>query len=347
MRNRGRPNRPKTTPRGNAHGLRRLPRNGGGKGLKRDFHAFALGDGADVRPVFRRDSTRGQSPSANSDRSDRESSLYKFSVDSVGTPEVLEKLGVIHNHLTLSNVASSGNMICSAATCNVAHMDSHELDTPGKRLKWAREKAGFATAGDFAKRVAIHPTTYRAYENDQNSFVRKADDFADRLGVTSRWLMKGGDIEPQTVDEMPLDHKARQLGLMLVPELELGYSMGGGSIFSDYRRTGFVPFQREWLRGMIRGSLQDLFVARGEGDSMTPTLLDGDIVLIDTAQKNVSQQDRIWALSYGDLGMIKRIRRMPGGQYRIMSDNPAVSDFDAVDGEMHVVGRVVWIGRRM
>jgi len=36
-----------------------------------------------------------------------------------------------------------------------------------------------------------------------------------------------------------------------------------------------------------------------------------------------------------------------GGTYRIMSDNPAVSDFDAADGEMHVVGRVIWIGRRI
>src|SRR3546814_8391765 len=90
-------------------------------------------------------------------------------------------------------------------------------------------------------------------------------------------------IEPRPVEDMPLDHQARQLGLMLVPELELGCSMGGGSIFNDYRRTGFVPFHREWLRSFARGNLQDLFVARGEGDSMTTTLLDGDIVLIDTA----------------------------------------------------------------
>src|SRR3546814_7219377 len=82
---------------------------------------------------------------------------------------------------------------------------------------------------------------------------------------------------PRPVEDMPLDPQARQLWLMLVPELELGYSMGGGSIFNDYRRTGFVPFHREWLRSFARGSLQDLFVARGEGDSMTPTLLDGDI----------------------------------------------------------------------
>src|SRR3546814_6951458 len=80
---------------------------------------------------------------------------------------------------------------------------------------------------------------------------------------------------------------------------------------------------------------------------MTPTLLDGDIVLIDTAQKDIGQQDRIWALAYGDLGMIKRVRRLPGGTYRLMSDNPAISDIEAADGEMHVVGRVVYIGRRI
>src|SRR3546814_19131756 len=80
---------------------------------------------------------------------------------------------------------------------------------------------------------------------------------------------------------------------MLVPELELGYSMGDGSIFNDYRRTGFVPFPREWLRSLAPGSLHDLFVARGEGDSMTPTLLDGAVVLIATAQKEIVQTDQI------------------------------------------------------
>src|SRR3546814_2374674 len=28
----------------------------------------------------------------------------------------------------------------------------------------------------------------------------------------------------------------------------------------------------------------------------------------------------IWALAYGDLGMIKRVRRLPGGTYRLRSD---------------------------
>ncbi len=136
-------------------------------------------------------------------------------------------------------------------------------------------------------------------------------------------------------------------GLAMIPQLELGFSMGGGSVFEDYPSQGVMPFQRDWLRGLMRGRLDQLFVARGDGDSMEPTLKDGDIVLIDTAQRDILQQDRIWAVSYGDLGMIKRVRRLPGGTYQLISDNPNVTPISAYDGEMHVIGRVVWIGRRI
>jgi phage repressor protein C with HTH and peptisase S24 domain len=225
-------------------------------------------------------------------------------------------------------------------------MEEIDLDSPGGRLRWAREQAGFKLAKDFAARYGLNPTSYRAYENNQNGYSKHAYDFADKLGVSARWLLEGGDLEREA-DVPAIETQAKELGLALVPELELGYSMGGGSIFHDYRQTGFVPFHRDWLRGFMRGTFADLFVARGEGDSMMPTLLDGDIVLIDTSQKAIDRQDRIWAISYGDLGMIKRVRRQPNGIYRITSDNPVVEAIEVADDEMYVVGRVVWVGRTM
>lgn len=45
--------------------------------------------------------------------------------------------------------------------------------------------------------------------------------------------------------------------------------------------------------------------------------------------------------------MIKRVRRTPQGSYLLMSDNPTISPIEAVDGELAVLGRVIWIGRRM
>lgn len=231
-------------------------------------------------------------------------------------------------------------------------MGDDSQDAQARRLKLARESAGYRTASDFAKEMRINPVTYRAYEAGQNSYAKFSHQFAGRLRVSARWLVEGDEADQLAMQDeeradSDLEASAKALGLTLVPQLELGYSMGGGSVFTEYRHTGFVPFHRDWLAGFARGKFSELFVARGDGDSMTPTLLDGDIVLIDTAQRRIEQQDRIWAISYGELGMIKRVRRLPSGSYRIMSDNATVPPIDAVDDEMYVVGRVVWIGRRV
>lgn len=173
-------------------------------------------------------------------------------------------------------------------------------------------------------------------------------DIASALGVSVQWLRGESDDRDPSAALVPTSQDVMEhFDLAIVPELELGYSMGGGSVLIDYERKGVVPFQRTWLKALMHGSFNDLFVARGEGDSMQPTLLDGDFVLVDTSQKQINKQDRIWCVSYGDLGMIKRVRKMPDGGYNILSDNASVSPIKAYDDEMFVIGRVIWIGRRM
>jgi phage repressor protein C with HTH and peptisase S24 domain len=88
-------------------------------------------------------------------------------------------------------------------------------------------------------------------------------------------------------------------------------------------------------------------IARGEGDSMMPTILDGDLAIIDRAQNTPKQQDRIWALTYGGWGMIKRLRALPDGSLQINSDNAAVSPIVAYEGEAQIIGRVVGVVRRI
>lgn len=217
----------------------------------------------------------------------------------------------------------------------------------GNRIKDKLSAMGISQA-ELARRVKISQPTINALVNGDNTGSRHLHRIAAELQTSPAWLSgETDDDSPVAMAPSALEELSNKYDLAMIPELELGYSMGGGAIFDQYEQRGIIPFQREWLRGLMRGSLADLFVARGEGDSMQPTLLDGDIVLIDTAQRDIRQQDRIWAISYGDLGMIKRVRRLPGGSYQLMSDNPAVSPVHCVDDEMHVVGRVIWIGRRM
>ena len=110
-----------------------------------------------------------------------------------------------------------------------------------------------------------------------------------------------------------------------------------------------IPLPRDWLRPMGQGGARMLFVTRGRGHSMEPTIGDGDIVIVDRAQLKVEEQDQIWAIGYGGLGMmIKRLRRLTDGNYSIMSDNPSVAPYPpATEDEIHIIGRVVWAGREM
>lgn len=132
-----------------------------------------------------------------------------------------------------------------------------------------------------------------------------------------------------------------------IQQWDVSYGMGGGS-YVDLPVTGEThKFGRSWLRQFTHAPPSKIFLATGTGDSMSPTIHDADIVLIDTSQREVRMADRIYAAAYGQTGIIKRLRPMPDGSVKILSDNPSVTPETAYDGELHVVGRVVAIVRRM
>ncbi len=131
-------------------------------------------------------------------------------------------------------------------------------------------------------------------------------------------------------------------------EIDLAYGMGGGIFVNDGAvRENTLTFSRSWLRNFSNAPPDYLFFCRGAGDSMTPTIHDNDIVLIDRSQNTVRMRDQIWAVTIGDFGMIKRLRPQADGTVLILSDNPNVPPDTASDGEMFIIGRVVAIVRKV
>ncbi|MBB3956864.1 phage repressor protein C with HTH and peptisase S24 domain [Novosphingobium sediminicola] len=161
-----------------------------------------------------------------------------------------------------------------------------------------------------------------------------------------------GGVQPTLVENVrpiSIETIAEEQGWALIEEIDL--ALGMGATFLDANRLperlGIIPFRMDWLREIYRGPIAGLKIVRGRGDSMEPTIRDGDFVLVDTSRQRLDEQDVVWAVSYGDLGMIRRLRQMPGGGIQLMPDNPVVRPLEAHDGEMHIIGRVIWIGRRM
>lgn len=131
------------------------------------------------------------------------------------------------------------------------------------------------------------------------------------------------------------------MGLIGIKEIDLTLGLGGSYIndgaVMEVKR--YIP--AAWLRELTRTDPKHLVVARTKGDSMKPTLSDGDLTIIDLSKQSIREQDAVWAIAIADIGMIKRIWANPDGSYKIKSDNPNVDPETAVDGEMFVMGQVV------
>jgi phage repressor protein C with HTH and peptisase S24 domain len=170
---------------------------------------------------------------------------------------------------------------------------------------------------------------------------------ADLLGVPIGYLFGTTDEKEHVRDEGFFADAAREMNAVLLQEVDIRYGMGGGGFSSDVLPGAPVAFPREWIRGLLKGGFEKAFIAHATGDSMSPTLADGDVVIIDRSQRHLGDQDSVWCIAFGDLCMIKRVRALPDGSYEIHSDNPSVSPMTAHDGELHIIGRVVWTGRRI
>jgi phage repressor protein C with HTH and peptisase S24 domain len=221
------------------------------------------------------------------------------------------------------------------------------MDVP-EAAKWVRaerQRRGWSTTelADRAREFAVREGLQIKLTQQSISTFEQGD--AKRIPVWMRHVRMAFDS----------DHSGPQLArsdvaseeLVYVRQVDISYAMGAGAVVEDYPATGLIPFNLQFLRSVARGHVETLFVARGQGDSMMPTLINDDLVLIDTSQQLITDQDRIWAVSIGGAGMIKRIRRLPGDRFEIISDNPIVPPQVVNFDDLHVVGRVVWVGRRV
>jgi Peptidase S24-like len=137
----------------------------------------------------------------------------------------------------------------------------------------------------------------------------------------------------------------RGAGLRLVPKLAVGASAGTGALTERESLAGMVGFDERWLRRMGVDPAA-LTLIRVQGDSMVPTLMDGDDIMVEKGAAARPLKDGVYVLRMDDSLMVKRLRRLSSGNIAIVSDNPAHRGWPDVDPALvQIIGRVVWAAR--
>ena len=151
------------------------------------------------------------------------------------------------------------------------------------------------------------------------------------------------------VDEALLGGRpAPETGSVSLPRLDVEASAGAGAATAEERALFDVAFDPRWLQ-RIGGGARRLSMIEVRGDSMEPLLGDGDEILVDQDDGASRLRDGVYVLRREGALLVKRLSPHPGGRrLSVTSDNPAYPSWpDCKPGEIEVVGRVVWAGKRI
>jgi transcriptional regulator with XRE-family HTH domain len=137
-------------------------------------------------------------------------------------------------------------------------------------------------------------------------------------------------------------------GLMLVPMVEARLSAGQGSFETDGTIEKHYAFRSDFLRR--KGKVEEMVLMRVEGDSMTPEIKHGDVVLIDQSQRRLLA-GRIYAVGVEDVVYLKITNTAPG-KVILSSFNRDYRPLEIdtrgdLESNVRIIGRCIWVCREL
>ncbi|WP_440054702.1 XRE family transcriptional regulator [Pseudoalteromonas sp. T1lg65] len=159
------------------------------------------------------------------------------------------------------------------------------------------------------------------------------------FSVDLNWLLTGEQPSEQSINQVADD-------LTLIPKLDIEASAGMGSVNGYEEIREQFALNTRWLNSQLGVYSDQLAFVSIRGESMQPTLFDGDMVLVDLSQ-NQPRNEGVYVVQTEDGLMAKRIKPKHN-LFDVISDNPDYPNWqiNAENAAQHgIAGRVVWCGR--
>lgn len=203
---------------------------------------------------------------------------------------------------------------------------------------------------EFANMLRVHPSTISHIEAGTTRIQPElAKTIEEKTGFRQAWLLTGEG--PQRTlsghsfegrndsGSYTVPAESRQIDFSFVKKVKPLLSSGTGDLVDLEEGDDIYSFRREWLSR--KGVVSAMRLAQISGDSMLPTLEDGDLVLFDTSQSN-PLDGKIMVIGVENLLFIKRVRVSPDGIFMV-SDNKAVYEPWRANLEItRFLGLVLW-----
>lgn len=232
----------------------------------------------------------------------------------------------------------------------------------GARILMRRTELGISQV-DLADAVGMKQQGIQSIEAGLVKRPGKLREIARALRTTQEWLIDQSgpkDLDPDHhIHSEVFDQSERPVSGILEIDVRAGLGGGGTTDGREVRHDGNYAdpvkaeswhFPTRFMREEVRAPESRVIILETEGDSMAPTILSGDRVIVDTGHK-IPSPDGIYAIRdrYGSI-VVKRLQTLRKGDppvIRIISDNRSHDPEDVGVDEISIVGRVLWGLKRL
>jgi phage repressor protein C with HTH and peptisase S24 domain len=224
------------------------------------------------------------------------------------------------------------------------------MNTLSERIAYLLELRGLSQSA-LAVKVGIKQPSVAAWLSGKTKKIEGENllNTALALGVHPEWLATGqGPVNKDEKQESAFPRIPSEKDFVLIPQYTTKGACGNGYLNDHVELVGGLVFKRSWLERM-RLDADNACVIYASGDSMYPSISDGDVLLLDKTA-NPLRSDEVYAFMVDDEVVVKRLSKGFGGIV-LRGDNPnkaAYPDISVPPGyDLTVIGRVVWRGGGM
>lgn len=209
------------------------------------------------------------------------------------------------------------------------------------RVQQAIAESGLSMS-EIGRKLGISPQSVRAWKIGKAlPSLDRLSDLAQITGKSLAWI-QGSENNPSPLTDDDT---------VTIPLYDASASAGYGvTAFDGDQVVKQVIVDRKWIKMNINcSSVNNLNLITVSGDSMVPSLNDGDVIFVDTGVKNFRSDSIYVARINGEL-FVKRFQKLPNGRLMMISDNERYKSFELTpDDEVELIGRVCfhWGAERM